>query len=247
MNLGLPNGLKLSSQWRVYTALKAFNPDVIHVHMIPTLKYSALAIGLLSFSKKVYFSVHSDLHNGYDKGLLRLYCNILGRLGRFKLSCLSEKNYADFKAFYSRTPIRCITNGRAPIVSTDLFGAVSNEMNLLKNNASSLLLIHVARCHPVKNQKLLIESVNILVQEGYNIDLIVVGAGFNTPEGQSIVSMACNRIHFVGPRKNVADYMLNAGIFCLSSNFEGMPITLLEASLAGLPAVSTPVCAELWI
>lgn len=72
------------------------------------------------------------MHNGYDKGLLRLYCNILGRLGRFKLSCLSEKNYADFKAFYSRTPIRCITNGRAPIVSTDLFGAVSNEMNLLK-------------------------------------------------------------------------------------------------------------------
>lgn len=55
MNLGLPNGLKLSSQWRVYTALKALNPDVIHVHMIPTLKYSALAIGLLSFSKKVYF------------------------------------------------------------------------------------------------------------------------------------------------------------------------------------------------
>lgn len=93
-----------------------------------------------------------------------------------------------------------------------------------------------------KNQKLLIESVNILVQEGYNIDLIVVGAGFNTPEGQSIVSMACDRIHFVGPRKNVADYMLNADIFCLSSNFEGMPITLLEASLAGLPAVSTPVC-----
>ena len=125
VNLGLPNGLKLSSQWRVYTALKALNPDVIHVHMIPTLKYSALAIGLLSFSKKVYFSVHSDLHNGYDKGLLRLYCNILGRWGRFKLSCLSEKNYADFKAFYSRTPIRCITNGRAPIVSTDLFGAVS--------------------------------------------------------------------------------------------------------------------------
>lgn len=242
VNLGLPNGLKLSSQWRVYTVLKALNPDVIHVHMISTLKYSALATGLLSFSKKVYFSVHSDLHNGYDKGLLRLYCNTLGRLGRFKLSCLSEKNYADFKAFYSRTPVHCITNGRAPIVSTDLFGAVSNEVNQLKNNASSLLLIHVARCHPVKNQKLLIESVNILVQEGYNIDLIVVGAGFNTPEGQSIVSMACDRIHFVGPRKNVADYMLNADIFCLSSNFEGMPITLLEASLAGLPAVSTPVC-----
>lgn len=52
MNLGLPNGLKLSSQWRVYTVLKALNPDVIHVHMISTLKYSALATGLLSFRRK---------------------------------------------------------------------------------------------------------------------------------------------------------------------------------------------------
>lgn len=104
MNLGLPNGLKLSSQWRVYTALKALNPDVIHVHMIPTLKYSALAIGLLSFSKKVYFSVHSDLHNGYDKGLLRLYCNILGRWGRFKLSCLSEKTMLILRHFI-RAPL----------------------------------------------------------------------------------------------------------------------------------------------
>lgn len=242
VNLGLPNGPKLSSQWKVYTALRKINPDVIHVHMIPTLEYSALAIGLHSLSKKVYFSVHSDLQNGYDKGLLKFYCNSLGRLGRFKLSCLSEKNYNDFKVFYPHTPIRCITNGRAPIIATCLFESVNNEMNRLKSNESSRLLIHVARCHPVKNQKLLIESVNALVQEGRNIDLVVVGVGFDTPEGQSFVSMACDRIHFIGSRKNVADYMLNADIFCLSSDFEGMPITLLEASLAGVPAVSTSVC-----
>ena len=35
---------------------------------------------------------------------------------------------------------------------------------------------------------------------------------------------------------------MNADIFCLSSNYEGMPITLLESSLAGVPAASTPVC-----
>ena len=36
--------------------------------------------------------------------------------------------------------------------------------------------------------------------------------------------------------------MLHADVFCLSSDFEGLPITILEASLVGLPIVSTPVC-----
>lgn len=242
VNLGIPNGLKLSSQWKIFMALKKLNPDVIHVHMIPTLKYSALAIGLLSITKNVYFSVHSDLHNGYDQGLLKLYCNTLGRLRRFKLSCLSEKNFKDFSTFYPNTPIKCITNGRAPIVATELYDSVKYEMSQIRSNEYSRLLIHVARCHPVKNQKLLVEAVNSLVCSGRNIDLVIIGAGFNSKEGEEIISNACDRIHFFGARKNVGDYMLNADIFCLSSDFEGMPITLIEACLAGVPAVSTPVC-----
>ncbi len=242
VNLGLPNGLKFSSQWKVYSYLRRLNPDVIHIHLIPTLKYSALAVGFLSFNRKVYFSVHSDLHNGYDNGLFKLYCNTMGRWGRFKLSCLSEKNYEDFKLFYPHTSTLCITNGRAPIVATGLFDSVKEEMEHLRGHKQARLLIHVARCHPVKNQKLLVNAVNAIVSDGYNVDLVIVGAGFDTPEGCEIVSAACSRIHFVGVKKNVSDYILNADIFCLSSDFEGMPISLIEASLAGVPAVSTPVC-----
>lgn len=242
VNLGLPNGLKFSSQWKVYSYLRRLNPDVIHIHLIPSLKYSALAVGLLSFSRKIYFSVHSDLHNGYDNGLFKLYCNTFGRWSQFKLSCLSEKNYEDFKSFYPHTSIRCITNGRAPIVATALFDSVKEEMRNLRGNGQARLLIHVARCHPIKNQKLLVDAVNAIVGDDYNVDLVIVGAGFDTPEGEAIVSAACSRIHFVGVKKNVSDYILNADIFCLSSDFEGMPISLIEASLAGVPAVSTPVC-----
>lgn len=242
LNLGIPNGLKFSSQWRVYKELRKLKPDVIHVHMIPTLKYSAMAIGLLSITNKVYFSVHNDLHNGYDKGILRLYCNTFGRINRFKLSCLSEKNYQDFKQFYPHTTIRCITNGRASLVTTRDFISVKKEMMSYRSTPNSRLLIHIARFHPQKNQKLLIETVNNLVEDGYNIGLVVLGTGFDSIEGKELTASACRRIHFLGAKKNIADYMLNADIFCLSSDYEGMPITLLEASLAGVPAVSTPVC-----
>lgn len=244
LNLRIKNGFSLTSQCKIYRQLKKLNPDIIHVHLIPTLKYAVLAIALLSLNRKVYFSVHNDLHNGYDRGIFKLITKTLGKFHKFRLSCLSNKNYNDFISYYPDVEIRCIENGRATIKPTNLYADVKKEMNIYRRNSSSRLLMHVARCHPDKNQKLLIAAVNSLVSDGENIDLIILGAGFDSELGQEILSMACDRIHYIGTRKNIGDYMLNADIFCLSSNFEGMPITLLEAGLAGVPTVSTPVCGS---
>lgn len=242
INLGLPNGLSLRSQITVMKTLNRIKPNVIHFHMIPTVKYSTMACVLLSFKYKMYFTIHSDLHNGYDKGFLKIICNTLGRLGKFKLACLSNKNYADCKAFYPHTPIKCIVNGRAPIEPTDCYREVANEMNSYRHSVDSKLFVHVARYHPVKNQSLLVDSFNELINEGANVDLVVIGTNYDCDDGIKLQQKANKRIHFIGAHKNISDYILNADIFCLSSDYEGMPITLLEASLAGVPAVSTPVC-----
>lgn len=241
-NVGIPNGLSLSSQYKVLKALKDLNADIIHFHMIPTLKYSALAMAALAWSNKFYFSVHNDLHNGYDNGILKFICKTLGRIGKFNMSCLSEKNYQDFSAFYPKMQIRCIENGRADIIPTSQYENVKKELNGYRSSEDTRLYIHIARHHPVKNQKLLISAFDMLIRNGFDATLVIVGAGFDLIEADPLKKMACDRIHFVGLKKNVSDYILNADIFCLSSDYEGMPITLLEASLSGVPAVSTPVC-----
>jgi glycosyltransferase involved in cell wall biosynthesis len=111
-----------------------------------------------------------------------------------------------------------------------------------KSAADSRIYLHVARCSPVKNQTLLVEAFGKFVEKGYHADLIIIGVNYETELGKSIQAKAVNHVHFIGTRKNVGDYMLNADVFCLSSDFEGMPITLLEASLVGVPMVSTAVC-----
>lgn len=242
INLGLPNGLKFSSQVSVRKAIDDIHPDIVHFHMLCSLTYSAWATLSLAWKYKMYLTVHSDLRNGYDRGFLKFICNTLGRLGKFKLACLSNKNYTDFKAFYPHTPIRCIVNGRAPIEPTDCYNEVANEMNSYRNSVDSKLFVHVARYHPVKNQSLLVDSFNELINEGANVDLVIIGANYDCEDGIKLQRKAHKRIHFIGAHKNISDYILNADIFCLSSDYEGMPITLLEASLAGVPAVSTPVC-----
>lgn len=242
INLGLPNGVSYSSQVAVKKAIERLNPDAVHFHMLCSLTYSAWATLSLAWKYKMYLTIHSDLHNGYDRGFLKFICNTLGRIGKFNLACLSDKNYEDFKAYYPHTSIRCIVNGRAPIEPTDHYNDVAKEMNSYRHTADSKLFVHVARFHPVKNQTLLIDTFNELIHDGADVDLVVIGANYDCDEGVLLQQRANERIHFIGVHKNVADYILNADIFCLSSDYEGMPITLLEASLAGVPAVSTPVC-----
>lgn len=242
-NLGLPNGLKLSSQLKVLKAIYAFDPDIVHIHMDGTLNHSALATIILSWKYNVYFTIHSDIHNGYDKGVVRMLCSIYGRWGLFKSICLSEKNYEDYKAFYGESSaVRCIVNGRAPMIPTNLYEEVCREMKGYRSSHKSKLFLHVARYSLVKNQHLLIDAFNQLIDEGQNIDLVIIGHGYDTDKGLELQHKANKRIHFIGTKKNIADYMLNTDVFCLSSDYEGMPISLLEASLAGVPAVSTPVC-----
>ena len=52
---------------------------------------------------------------------------------------------------------------------------------------------------------------------------------------------ACKNIHFIGELHDIQDYLLNSDGFCLSSKFEGMPITLIEAFACGCIPISTPV------
>lgn len=49
------------------------------------------------------------------------------------------------------------------------------------------------------------------------------------------------RVHFLGSRDDVFDLLPLFDTFCLSSEFEGFPIALVEAMATGLPCVSTSV------
>ena len=88
-----------------------------------------------------------------------------------------------------------------------------------------------------------INAFNIICKE-FNVSLIIIGNGFDSSKGIELKNRACENIHFLGTRKNISDYYLCSDIFVLSSIFEGMPISLIEASLAGLPCISTPVCGS---
>lgn len=240
--LGLKSGLRPSMWCKIWKAICQHNPDVVHYHNGPMLYW--MMVPMIFSSRKIQFiqTIHSDIRMGYDRGLYPLMSKTLGRRGIVSYVALSETNFKDLKKLYPMCRSTCIVNGRAPIMPTPEFENVKKELAQYRNTPDTILFLHVARCDEVKNQRRLIINFNRLVEKGNDVQLLIVGDGYDRELGKELKSLAGKNAHFLGTRKNISDYHLCADAFCLSSDFEGMPITLLEAILSGTPACSTPVC-----
>lgn len=239
VNLGMSDGFSLRTMWSIYTIIKSVNPDVVHLQSRNLLEYCIVPMVVLQNRCKFVQTIHNDLHNdGYDRGVARFLYNT----DLITCVAISNKNYADFSKYYQKSNVVCIVNGREELCVTDKFENVKEEMKSLRGNENTRLFIHVARCHEQKNQKLLIDAFNLLRDEGHNVALAIIGAGFDSKMGKELQKNAGTHIHFLGTKKNISDYLYCADIFVLSSIYEGMPISLIEASLVGLPAVCTPTC-----
>lgn len=244
VNLRLQDGFRLSTWWRIYKAIRQLRPDVVHLNSGALSKFCLPAILLLGRKVKFFETIHNTLHPAYSHGVRRLLINLFGRTGLVKYIALSHTNYEEMKAFYPFMQLTEIVNGRAALKPSEKFEAVRKELAPFRKDSDTLLFIHVARYHTQKNQQLLIDAFNRLHEEDANVSLVMLGANFDSEGGQKILAQAGEHIHHLGTRQNVADYLLCSDAFTLSSIFEGMPISLIEASLCGLPMVSTPVCGS---
>ena len=101
--------------------------------------------------------------------------------------------------------------------------------------------MHIARFHPLKNQRLLINSFNKLIQEKNNIILLIIGDGYDVGEGKYLQEISHKQIHFLGLKQNIGDYLRVSDAFILSSLSEAMPISLIEALSCKCIPLSTPV------
>ena len=103
------------------------------------------------------------------------------------------------------------------------------------------MFIHVARFHSQKNQQLLVDSFNHLAAENIDFTLLILGNGYDCEAGKELQKIACDKILFLGEKSNVNDYLLCSDAFCLTSIYEGLPISLLEALSCGVTPICTPV------
>ena len=99
----------------------------------------------------------------------------------------------------------------------------------------------VARLGPEKAHEVLFRAVAACVRSVPDIRLVVIGEG---PRDAELKDLATElgigaRTIFLGTRRDVPDLLPGFDVKCLSSKYEAVPITLIEAMAACLPVVAT--------
>lgn len=103
-----------------------------------------------------------------------------------------------------------------------------------------LRIIMVARFVAQKDQQLLVRAL-APIKERWTLQF--AGDGPRKAEVEGLVKElgVSNRVEFLGDREDTPELLAKADLFVLASNWEGLPMSILEAMRAGLPVIATQV------
>lgn len=103
------------------------------------------------------------------------------------------------------------------------------------------LVIMVASQKRHKNYPLFVRVAAIVCQKRVDVTFVSIGRQDIQQELDVLIKESGleDRIRFVGQKNDIGRWLAAADVFCLTSNFEGLPNAVLEAMLAEVPVVCT--------
>lgn len=209
-----------------------YNPDIVHSHLHGAIY--VIPFILLHRSKLVH-----TLHTLPEKEFSRVIQYILKFyyvIGKGVLVTVSPQNQKETMKYYnlSESKVKMIYN---PVEVSKYYRKIHRE--------NEFVLVNVGRQDKNKNQQLIIsafEKINSRYKN-LNLRLILVGDGECNNDLQNLARTYKleKKIIFTGIVSNIEDFLAEADVFILSSKYEGLPLSILEAMAAGLPIISTDV------
>ena len=104
-----------------------------------------------------------------------------------------------------------------------------------------LEVVSVARFEKQKDHETLLEAFARL--DHREVELVLIGAGALQEERRNQAERLgiASRVRWLGALDDVASHLSRADVFTLTSRWESLPLSIIEAMAAGLPVVATDV------
>ena len=228
--MGKTRGLDVSMIGKLREYFLAERPDVVHTHL-HTAKYAITAAKQAGIPAIVH-----TVHNVADKEL-------------------PPFDRVIQKSFYRRHV--AVPVAISPIVRnsvSNLYGIPVDKIPMIYNGVDRKVpasskepgcfeVVHIGRYEDQKNHDLLVRGFCKFCSQAPNAHLTLLGDGprFNEVKGLIAELGMGGRITQEGSVDDVMGYLASADLFVLPSKFEGLPISLIEAFIAGVPSVCTAV------
>lgn len=126
-----------------------------------------------------------------------------------------------------------------------IYNPVNDEVfnRSITNDNKEDRIISVARLYPQKNQQLMIRAFAKVIEKYPNWKLFIFGEGPLRSNLECLISQLKldGKVLLPGRTDRVLEELDKSKIFCLTSDYEGMSNSMIEAICMGLPVVTTNV------
>lgn len=234
----------LKCLFQIYSLIRRGKYQIVHCHSTKAGVLGRIAAWLARVPR-IYFTVHGwGFYNEQEYGWAQRILILAERLcARFstKIICVSEN---DLKQGLARKiapegKLLVIRNG----VMVENHGRTGKLRKEIKASEEEVVFGMVARLCAQKNPLLFLEAARQVLEKNKSCHFVLIGDGPLYEECLEFIAKNSleGKTHLLGFRGDAGLLYPDFDVFVLSSNFEGLPLTIIEAMFAGLPIVATMV------
>ncbi|MGO4108822.1 glycosyltransferase [Paenibacillus sp. YAF4_2] len=236
MQKGIPDPRALL---KLRKLIKAFKPDIVHSHLVHA-NIMARAVRLLVRIPVLICTAHNINEGGKLREWLYRITDPLCELTT-NVSQEAVNRYVAIKAAPEHKII-FVPNG----INMDKFAgnpddgaAIREELQL----GSRYIWLAVGRFVPEKDYGNMLQSFAEVLRTKPDSALLIAGIGPERLEAEQLAETLglAEHVQFLGIRTDIPKLMHAADGYLMSSQWEGLPIVLLEAAASALPVVTTNV------
>ena len=243
---------------KFYSILKFFyliklltnlKPDIVQTWLVHGDFIGGFAAKLAGIKNIVWTIVYSKLDPTIEKLRNILLIRALAKLSYIiprsiiVVSKSAKKNCQNLR--YNQKRLKLINSG----FDLSLFKINKNlKLNFkrkIKINYQTPVIGIVARYHPIKDHKNLLNALSIISLKNKNFLCVLVGKGMNKKNKILLNEIKklklANYTKLLGPKNNISQIMNGIDIKVLCSKSEGFPSVVVEAMACGTPCVVTNV------
>jgi glycosyltransferase involved in cell wall biosynthesis len=243
----MARSLSPRAQWRAFRALvrllRAERPDLVHAHM-PISGFLARIAARVAGVPRVAYTCHGFLFNQPGPWPRRAASFLMewlgGRLTDVYLT-VSDEEARDARRLHISRGAVGIGNGRDPTRFRPDPIARATLRAALGTPPDRIVVVAVSRLVRHKGYPELLQAMRDV-----DAELWIVGERLASDRGEDMEPhfAAANlgaRLRRLGYREDVPAILAASDIFALPSHFEGLPMSIIEAMLTGLPVVATAI------
>ena len=232
----------LKAFFGLVSLIRKYKPDVIHTHTAKAGVLGRLASLLAGRGAVRVHTFHGHLLHGYFSGFMT------------KLVILIEKFFAARTSVLIaigskvRDDLLAVGIGRAdkyrvffPGLPAPKSIAKATAQNALEINSETLYITFVGRLTQIKRPDRLLDVAAECKRRGIDLRFLVAGEGELFESSKQRAMQEQLNMTFFGWRSDIDQIFAASDIAILTSDNEGIPLTLIQAAQAGLPIVATNV------